>query len=77
MSLQEDIPAAGLIEQHARIIKEKAVLRELINSAMNIIAKCYTQDDKGIDGVLDHAEKPYSILLMPAQIKVLFNLIFG
>jgi replicative DNA helicase len=57
VSLQEDIPAAGLIEQHARIIKEKAVLRELIGSAMNIIAKCYTQDDKGIDGVLDHAEK--------------------
>lgn len=30
LSLQEDIPAVGLVEQHAKIIKEKAVLRELI-----------------------------------------------
>lgn len=57
VSLQEDIPAAGLIEQHARIIKEKAVLRELIGSATGIIANCYTQDDKGIEVVLDQAEK--------------------
>lgn len=57
VALQEDIPAAGLIEQHARIIKEKAVLRELIGSATGIIANCYTQDDKGIEVVLDQAEK--------------------
>ena len=57
VALQEDIPAAGLIEQHARIIKEKAVLRELIGSATSIITNCYTQDDKGIEVVLDHAEK--------------------
>jgi len=55
--LQEDIPAVGLIEQHARIIKEKAVLRELIGSASSIIYNCYTQDDKGIEVVLDQAEK--------------------
>ena len=57
VALQEDIPAAGLIEQHARIIKEKAVLRELIGSATGIITNCYTQDDKSIEVVLDHAEK--------------------
>lgn len=57
VALQEDIPATGLIEQHARIIKEKAVLRELIVSATSIITHCYTQDDKGIEGVLDNAEK--------------------
>lgn len=57
VALQEDIPATGLIEQHARIIKEKAVLRELIGSASSIITNCYTQDDKGIETVLDHAEK--------------------
>jgi replicative DNA helicase len=57
VSLQEDIPAAGLIEQHAHIIKEKSVLRELIGSATSIITNCYTQDDKGIEVVLDHAEK--------------------
>lgn len=57
ISLQEDIPSVGLIEQHAKIIKEKAVLRELIGSATNIITNCYSQDDKGIEGVLDAAEK--------------------
>lgn len=57
LSLQEDIPAMGLIEQHARIIKEKAVLRELITSATGIISSCYAQDDKHIDVVLDNAEK--------------------
>lgn len=57
VSLQEDIPAVGLIDQHATIIKEKAVLRQLINSASTIINNCYTQNDKGIDAVLDNAEK--------------------
>ena len=57
VALQEDIPAAGLIEQHARIIKEKAILRELIGSATGIITNCYTQDDRGIEIVLDYAEK--------------------
>src|SRR5579872_2073447 len=33
ISLQEDLPTIGLIEQHAHIIKEKAILRDLINSA--------------------------------------------
>jgi len=57
VSLQEDIPAIGLIEQHAQIIKEKATLRELITNAATIISNCYSQDDKNIDAVLDEAEK--------------------
>ena len=57
VSLQEDIPALGLVEQHARIVKEKAVLRDLIQSAAGIISGCYSQDDKNIDIVLDQAEK--------------------
>lgn len=57
ISLQEDIPAVGLIEQHAKIIKEKSVLRELIGSAAGIITNCYNQDEKGIESVLDDAEK--------------------
>ena len=39
------------------IIKEKSVLRQLINSAATIITNCYTQDDSAIDAVLDDAEK--------------------
>jgi len=57
VSLQEEVPAAGLINQHANIIKEKAMLRELINSATGIISNCYDQNEKGIDTVLDEAEK--------------------
>lgn len=57
ISLQEDIPSVGMVEQHAALIKEKSVLRDLISSAANIITNCYSQDDKGIDVVLDEAEK--------------------
>ena len=57
VSLQEDIPAIGLIEQHARLVKEKSVLRDLIGSAASIITNCYNQNEKDIDAVLDEAEK--------------------
>ena len=57
MSLQEDIPSMGLLGQHSKIIREKAVLRELIGSASSIITHCYGQNDETIDSVLDHAEK--------------------
>ncbi len=57
VSLQENIPAVGMVQQHAQIIKEKIVLRELIDSATTIITNCYAQDGKEIDSVLDDAEK--------------------
>jgi len=57
MELQEDIPSIGLIVQHAKIVKEKAVLRELIHSAADIISTCYDQDTQEIDYVLDLAER--------------------
>lgn len=57
ISLQEDIPSVGLIEQHAQLVKEKSVLRELIGSAANIITNCYAQQEGEIETVLDHAEK--------------------
>lgn len=57
LSLQEDISSVGLVEQHARLIKEKAVLRELISSATSIISRCYAQDEQEIDSVLDEAER--------------------
>jgi replicative DNA helicase len=57
VSLQEELPALGFTEQHAKIIKEKATLRELIGSATDIITKCYDQNEDSIAGVLDEAEK--------------------
>jgi len=57
LSLQEDIPSVGLLEQHARIVREKSVLRELISSATQIITNCYQQNDADIEAVLDEAER--------------------
>jgi replicative DNA helicase len=57
LSLQEDIPSLGMIAQHARIIKDKSILRELIQSATHIISSCYEQNNLAIDEVLDLAER--------------------
>jgi replicative DNA helicase len=57
LSLQEDIPSVGMIETHAKIIKEKSVLRDLIHSATSIITNCYNQNSDEIETVLDEAEK--------------------
>ncbi len=57
VELQEDIPSIGLVSQHAKIVKDKAILRELIRSAADIINTCYDQKIEGIDAVLDQAEK--------------------
>jgi len=57
LGLQEDIPAMGLIVQHAKIVRSKAVLRELISSSMNIISICYDQAEEEINSIIDEAEK--------------------
>lgn len=57
MELQEDIPAMGLISQHAKIVKDKSILRDLIYSASDIITTCYDQRKEDIDEVLDQAER--------------------
>jgi len=57
IELQEDIPSMGLIEQHARIIKEKAILRQLIMSSVDIIKTCYDQGDNTLEDILDKTEK--------------------
>lgn len=57
VSLQEDIPTMGLVQQHSQIIREKSLLRELIKSATGIITNCYSQDEENISIVLDEAEK--------------------
>ncbi len=57
IELQEDIPSIGLITQHAKIVKDKAILRELIHSAADIITISYDQKVDAIEAVLDAAEK--------------------
>lgn len=57
ISLQEELPALGMVQAHARIVKEKSVLRDLINSASQIISTCYEQREQHIGEVIDKAEK--------------------
>lgn len=50
------VPTAANFEHYARIVKEKYVLRHLIQNATHIVADCYdaTQD---VESLLDRAEK--------------------
>lgn len=83
ISLQEDLPIVGLVEQHARLIKEKSALRQLITSASRIMLNCYAQDDRKIDEVLDDAERmimeiaekrtPSSFVQLPIWLKKTFQ----
>jgi len=57
VSLQEDIPIFGMLEQYATIVKEKSILRELINIGSHVISKCYMQQEESVDTILDEAEK--------------------
>ncbi len=57
IELQENIPALGMLEQHANIIRAKAVLRNLISSSVDIITSCYNQNEIELDAVIDEAEK--------------------
>ncbi len=53
------VPTAANIKNHARIIREKSVLRKLIHSATDIITQSYDDSRSvvNIDELLDRAEK--------------------
>jgi replicative DNA helicase len=55
-SLASAIPTAANIEHYARIVKEKSILRYLINNATEIVQDCY-ESTSDVDGLLDKAEK--------------------
>ena len=54
--LTSSIPTAANIEHYARIIKEKSILRHLINNATEIVHDCY-ESASDVDTLLDKAEK--------------------
>ncbi|OGV98094.1 MAG: replicative DNA helicase [Nitrospinae bacterium RIFCSPLOWO2_02_FULL_39_110] len=56
VSLVESIPTAANIQYHSRIVKEKAILRNLISASTDIQNRCY-EDSEDVDELLDHAEK--------------------
>ena len=55
-SLTDIIPFTGTLVHHARIIRKKSILRRLIQTSAEVVARCYdAQDD--IDTLVDEAEK--------------------
>ncbi|MEI8350462.1 MAG: replicative DNA helicase [Candidatus Omnitrophota bacterium] len=55
-TLADFVPTAANATHYARIVKEKGVLRFLINSATQIISSAY-REDEDVSNVLDQAEK--------------------
>ena len=55
-SLVNSVPTAANVAHYARIVKEKAVLRSLINNATKILSETY-QAEGDADQILDRAEK--------------------
>ena len=55
-ALTDVIPFTGTLVHHARIIRQKSILRKLIQTTSEVAARCYqAQDD--IETLLDDAEK--------------------
>jgi len=55
-SLIDSVPTAANIEYYAKIVKEKAILRKLIQTSTEIITHSY--EDRGdVEGFLDEAER--------------------
>jgi len=55
-SLANSVPTAANVLYHARIVEEKALLRQLINAATNIASMGYEGSEE-VSGILDSAEK--------------------
>ncbi len=56
MALLESIPTAAHVGAHAKIVKEKALLRRLINAATQIVTEGY-EDREEADQLLDRAQQ--------------------
>ncbi len=54
--LAEVVPTAANILHYARIVKEKALLRQLISAATEIVTECY-REEEDIEELLDRAER--------------------
>jgi len=55
-SLMDSVPTAANIEYYAKIVKEKAILRNLIQTSTEIITKSY-EDREDVEELLDEAER--------------------
>ncbi len=55
-TLMEAVPTAANVRHHARLVRERAVLRSLINAATEIIAESY-EHTEDVEELLDRAER--------------------
>jgi len=55
-SLTDGVPTSAHAEHYARIVKEKAILRNLIRTSTSVIARCYAEQEEA-DRLLDEAER--------------------
>ena len=55
-ALVDAVPTAANVEYHARIVRDKALLRRLVEQASQIIRDVYDQGERSVDEVLDAAE---------------------
>jgi replicative DNA helicase len=55
--LLDAVPTAANIEYHARIVRERALLRRLIEGASSIIRDAYESGERTVEEVLDEAEQ--------------------
>ena len=56
-SLASEVPTAANVEHYAKIVKEKSVLRKLINASTQIVSDGYGDEFEDVDELLDKAEK--------------------
>jgi replicative DNA helicase len=55
-ALVDAVPTAANLEYHARIVRDKALLRRLVEQATQIIQDVYDQGERDVDEILDEAE---------------------
>jgi replicative DNA helicase len=54
--IMDAVPTAANIEYHARIVREKALLRRLIDASQEIVRDAYSQGEREVEEILDQAE---------------------
>ncbi len=55
-ALVDAVPTAANLEYHARIVRDKALLRRLVEQSSQIIRDVYDQGEREVDEILDQAE---------------------
>ncbi len=55
--LLDAVPTAANIDYHARIVRDKALLRRLIDAASDIIRDVHDQGERSVEQVMDQAEQ--------------------